>query len=66
MHFVNIYSDAFSKALQETLLEARLHIQAREDEKFQLLRQLELSNQSNELLVLRLQNAMNDILSLND
>jgi len=66
MHFVNIYSDVFSKALQETLLEASLNIQATEDEKFQLSRQLELSNQSNELLVLRLQNTMNDILSLKE
>ncbi|XP_058787683.1 uncharacterized protein LOC131662024 [Vicia villosa] len=66
MHFVNIYSDVFSKALQETLFEASLNIQAMNNENFQLSRQLELTNQSNDLLVLRLQNATNDILSLTE
>ncbi|KAJ1406801.1 NT-type C2 domain [Sesbania bispinosa] len=66
MHFVNIYSDVFSKALQETLLEASLDIQHMKKEIVQLSQQLELKNESNELLVLRLQNAMNDILSLNE
>ncbi|XP_012567357.1 uncharacterized protein [Cicer arietinum] len=66
MHFVNIYSDVFSKALEETLLEASFNIQATADENFQLCSQLELTNQSNELLVLRLQKAMNDILSLKE
>ncbi|WJX32629.1 hypothetical protein P8452_20931 [Trifolium repens] len=66
MHFVNIYSDVFSKALQETLFEASLNIQDMKDENFQLSRQLELTNQSNELLVQRLQNATNDILSLKE
>ncbi|XP_061365346.1 uncharacterized protein LOC133308691 [Gastrolobium bilobum] len=66
MHFVNIYSDVFSKALHETLLEASLDIQLMKEEIVQLSKQLLLSNESNELLVLRLQNAMNDILSLNE
>ncbi|CAJ2644321.1 unnamed protein product [Trifolium pratense] len=66
MHFVNIYSDVFSKALQETLLEASLNIQDMKDENFQLSRQMALKNQSNELLVLRLQNATNDIHSLQE
>ncbi|CAI8597472.1 unnamed protein product [Vicia faba] len=66
MHFVNIYSDVFSKALQETLFEASLNIQVMNNENFQLSRQLELINQSNDLLVLRLQNATNDILSLKE
>ncbi|KAG5034639.1 hypothetical protein JHK87_009549 [Glycine soja] len=66
MHFVNIYSDVFSKALQETLLEASLDIQLMKEKIVQLSQQLELTNESNELLVLRLQNAMNDILSLNE
>ncbi|KAH1245285.1 hypothetical protein GmHk_06G015655 [Glycine max] len=66
MHFANIYSDVFSKALQETLLEASLDIQLMKEKIVQLSQQLELTNESNELLVLRLQNAMNDILSLNE
>ncbi|TKY74339.1 coiled-coil domain-containing protein 18 isoform X2 [Spatholobus suberectus] len=66
MHFVNIYSDVFSKVLQETLLEASLDIQLMKEKIVQLSQQLELTNESNELLVLRLQNAMNDILSLNE
>ncbi|OIW14522.1 hypothetical protein TanjilG_04955 [Lupinus angustifolius] len=66
MYFVNIYSDVFSKALQETLLEASLDIQLMKEENFRLTQQLHLTNQSNESLVLRLQSAMNDILSLNE
>ncbi|KAL1309996.1 hypothetical protein AAHE18_17G217700 [Arachis hypogaea] len=66
MHFANIYSDVFSKALQETLLEASCDIRILKEEVLQLSQQLQVSNESNELLVLRLQNAMNDILSLNE
>ncbi|KAE9587162.1 putative EEIG1/EHBP1 domain-containing protein [Lupinus albus] len=66
MYFVNIYSDVFSKALQETLLEASLDIQLMKEEIFRLTQQLQFTNQSNESLVLRLQSAMNDILSLNE
>ncbi|KAE9609018.1 hypothetical protein Lal_00020035 [Lupinus albus] len=66
MHFVNIYSDVFSKALQETLIEASLDIQLMKEEIVQLSQQLKLTNESNGLLVLRLQNAMNDIVSLNE
>ncbi|XP_014501037.1 putative leucine-rich repeat-containing protein DDB_G0290503 [Vigna radiata var. radiata] len=66
MHFTNIYSDVFSKALQETLLEASVDIQLMKEKIVQLSQQLALANESNELLVLRLQNAMNDILSLNE
>ncbi|CAJ1974152.1 unnamed protein product [Sphenostylis stenocarpa] len=66
MHFTNIYSDVFSKALQETLLEASLDVQLMKEKIVQLSQQLELANESNELLGLRLQNAMNDILSLNE
>ncbi|XP_019416966.1 PREDICTED: putative leucine-rich repeat-containing protein DDB_G0290503 isoform X2 [Lupinus angustifolius] len=66
MYFVNIYSDVFSKALQETLIEASLDIQLMKEEVVRLSQQLKLTNESNELLVLRLQNAMNDILSLNE
>lgn len=66
MHFVNIYSDVFSKALQETLLEGNLNIQLMKEEIVQLSQQLDLTNQSNELLVLRLQNAMDEVLSLKE
>ncbi|KAL1344573.1 hypothetical protein HN51_018454 [Arachis hypogaea] len=66
MHFANIYSDVFSKALQETLLEASCDIRILKEEVLQLSQQLQVSNESNELLVLRLQTAMNDILSLNE
>ncbi|CAL0319368.1 unnamed protein product [Lupinus luteus] len=66
MHFVNIYSDVFSKALQETLIEASLDIQHMKEEIVRLSQQLKLTNESNELLVRRLQNAMNEILSLNE
>lgn len=66
MHFVNIYTDVFSKALQETLLEASHNLQLMKGEAFQLSQQLELTSQSNELLVMKLQNAMNDILSLKE
>ncbi|XP_057442265.1 uncharacterized protein LOC130733988 [Lotus japonicus] len=66
VHYVNICSDVFSKALQETLLQASLDIQLMKEEIVQLSQKLELTNESNELLVLRLQNATNDILSLNE
>ncbi|KAK7353118.1 hypothetical protein VNO80_18557 [Phaseolus coccineus] len=66
MHFANMYSDVFSKALQETLFEASLDIQLMKEKIAQLSQQLALTDESNELLVLRLQNAMNDILSLNE
>ncbi|KAL9312625.1 hypothetical protein ACSQ67_018077 [Phaseolus vulgaris] len=66
MHFANMYSDVFSKALQETLFEASIDIQLMKEKISQLSQQLALTNESNELLVLRLQNAMNDILSLNE
>ncbi|XP_068480125.1 uncharacterized protein [Phaseolus vulgaris] len=66
MHFANMYSDVFSKALQETLFEASIDIQLMKEKISQLSQQLALTHESNELLVLRLQNAMNDILSLNE
>ncbi|XP_028757470.1 coiled-coil domain-containing protein 18 isoform X2 [Neltuma alba] len=66
MHFVNIYLEVFSKALQEMLLEANVDIQLMKENIDQLSQQLKLSTESKELLTLRLQNAMNDIHSLNE
>ncbi|KAI9107090.1 hypothetical protein K1719_022618 [Acacia pycnantha] len=66
MHFVNIYLEVFSKALQEMLLEASADIQLMKENVDQLSQQLKLSTESKELLTLRLQNAMNDIHSLNE
>lgn len=66
MHFVNIYLEVFSKALQEMLLEASADIQLMKGNIDQLSQQLKLSTESKELLTLRLQNAMNDIHSLNE
>ncbi|XP_007018879.2 PREDICTED: restin homolog [Theobroma cacao] len=66
MHYQNVYLDVFSKTLQEALLEASAdvkHIKERTDE---LMRQLELSVESKELLMQRLQSAMDDVHSLNE
>ncbi|KAF7829900.1 restin-like protein [Senna tora] len=66
MHFVNIYLEVFSKALQETLLEASVDIQLMKGNIDQLSQQLQLTTESKDLLMLRLQNAMDDIHSLNE
>lgn len=66
VHFVNIYLEVFSKALQETLLEATVDIRLMKENIDQLSQQLQHSMESKELLVLRLQNATNDIHSLNE
>ncbi|KAK3230802.1 hypothetical protein Dsin_002683 [Dipteronia sinensis] len=66
MHFQNIYLDVFSKSLQETLLEASADIRLMKEKVDELTQQLELSNESNELLMQRLQTAMDDIHFLNE
>lgn len=66
VHSVNIYLEVFSKALQETLLEASVGIRLMKENIDQLSQQLQVSTESKELLMLRLQNAMNDIHSLNE
>ncbi|KAI4337739.1 hypothetical protein L6164_016117 [Bauhinia variegata] len=66
MHLVNIYLEVFSKALQETLLEASIDNRHMKEKIDELSQKLQLSNESKELLMLRLQNAMDDIGSLNE
>lgn len=63
---VNIYLDVFSKALQQTLLEASAQIRFMKERTDELTQQLELSTESNDLLMQRLQAAMNDIHFLNE
>ncbi|KAJ7965662.1 early endosome antigen 1 isoform X1 [Quillaja saponaria] len=66
MHLVNIYLDVFSKALQETLIEASADSRLMKGKVDQLSQQVDISTKSKELLMLRLQNAMDDIVSLNE
>ncbi|KAL5779601.1 hypothetical protein ACOSQ2_010338 [Xanthoceras sorbifolium] len=66
MNFQNIYLDVFSKTLQETLLEVNADIRLMKERVDELTQQLELSNESNELLIQRLQTAMDDIHFLNE
>ncbi|XWS21552.1 hypothetical protein CRYUN_Cryun30bG0064000 [Craigia yunnanensis] len=66
MHYRNLYLDLFSKTLQETLLEAIADIKPMKERADEFTRQLELSIESKELLMQRLQTAMNDVHSLNE
>ncbi|GMI78428.1 hypothetical protein like AT1G22060 [Hibiscus trionum] len=69
MHYQNVYLDLFSKTLQETLLEvleATADIEPMKERADELTRQLELSAEYKELLVQRLETAMNDVHSLNE
>ncbi|XP_031272980.1 myosin-9 isoform X1 [Pistacia vera] len=66
IHFVNMYLDVFSTTLQESLLEASADIRLMTEKMDELMRQLELSTESKELLEERLQTAMNDIHFLNE
>ncbi|XWS23847.1 hypothetical protein CRYUN_Cryun28dG0050200 [Craigia yunnanensis] len=66
MHYQNVYLDVFSKTLQETLLEAGADVKPMKERTDELTLQLELSVESNELLMQRLQRAMNDVHSLNE
>ncbi|XVE95362.1 hypothetical protein REPUB_Repub02eG0090400 [Reevesia pubescens] len=66
MHYQNVYLDVFSKALQETLLEASADVKPMKERTDELTRQLELSLESKELLMQRLQTAMDDVRSLNE
>ncbi|KAK8704346.1 hypothetical protein V6N13_047973 [Hibiscus sabdariffa] len=66
MHYQNVYLDLFSKTLQETLLEATADIEPMKERTDELTRQLELSAEYKELLVQRLETAMNDVHSLNE
>ncbi|KAL4272328.1 hypothetical protein GQ457_13G021270 [Hibiscus cannabinus] len=66
MHYQNVYLDLFSKTLQETLLEATADIEPMKERTDELTRELELSAEYKELLVQRLETAMNDVHSLNE
>ncbi|XP_057974597.1 uncharacterized protein LOC131162298 isoform X2 [Malania oleifera] len=66
MHVVNVHLDVFSKTLQGTLVEAAGDIRCMKEKLDELTQKLELSYKSEELLMLRLQNAMDDIHSLNE
>ncbi|XVF64707.1 hypothetical protein PTKIN_Ptkin09bG0189000 [Pterospermum kingtungense] len=65
-HYQNVYLDLFSKTLLETLLEASADIKSMKERIVELTWQLELSVESKELLMQRLQTAVNDVHSLND
>lgn len=66
MHYVNMYLDVFSKTLQESLLGATADIRIMKERMNELTWQLELSNESKELLLQRLQTAMDEVYSLNE
>ena len=66
IHFVNVYLDIFSKTLQESLLEASSEFRFTKEKLEECKQQLEFSTESKELLMLRLQDAMDDVHSLND
>ncbi|XP_039003425.1 LOW QUALITY PROTEIN: GRIP and coiled-coil domain-containing protein 2-like [Hibiscus syriacus] len=66
MHCQNVYLDVFSNTLLETLLEANDDIKTKKDKIDELAWQLELSLESKELLMQRLQTAMDDVHSLNE
>ncbi|XP_010261173.1 PREDICTED: golgin subfamily A member 4-like [Nelumbo nucifera] len=66
MHVANIHLDVYSKVLQEALHEACSGITLMEERMDTLEQQLEQSTQSKELLMLRLQSALDDVESLNE
>ncbi|EEF48446.1 ATP binding protein, putative [Ricinus communis] len=66
MHFVNIYLDVLSKALQETLVGACEDVQHLKEKVNELTQQLELLGNSKQLLIQKLQIAMDEVHSLNE
>ncbi|CAK9174250.1 unnamed protein product [Ilex paraguariensis] len=66
MHSVNILLDVFSKTLQETLIEANASIGLMKDKMDELGQQLELSTESKNMLMVRLQASMDDVDTLNE
>ncbi|XP_050208593.1 uncharacterized protein LOC126658129 isoform X2 [Mercurialis annua] len=66
MHFLNIYLDVLSKALHETFLRACEDAKLMNEKVNELTQQLELSAESKNVVVQKLQSAMDDVLSLND
>ncbi|KAM1465240.1 hypothetical protein FF1_043827 [Malus domestica] len=66
VHLVNVYLDVLSKTLQVTLIEASAAVGLTKEKVHELSQQLELSTESNELLMLRLQTALDEIRCLNE
>ncbi|KAG8660427.1 interaptin [Manihot esculenta] len=66
MHFVNMYLDVLSRALQETLLGANKDVKLMDEKVNDLQKQLELSAESKALLMQKLQTALDDVHSLSD
>ncbi|OMO85758.1 hypothetical protein CCACVL1_10013 [Corchorus capsularis] len=66
MHYQNVYLDVFSMTLQETMLEASADIEPMKKKTDELKWELQLSVESKELLMQKLQIAMDDIHSLNE
>ncbi|XP_021656815.2 uncharacterized protein LOC110647327 isoform X2 [Hevea brasiliensis] len=66
MHFVNIYLDVLSRALQETLLCSNEDVKLMNEEVNELKQQLVLSAESKALLMQKLQTAMDDVHFLNE
>ncbi|KAA8538028.1 hypothetical protein F0562_027392 [Nyssa sinensis] len=66
MHLVNVHLDVFSKTLQETLLEATAEIILMKEKIDEFKQQLEFLTESKELLILRMQTAMDDVQTLNE
>lgn len=66
VHLVNIYLDVFSKTLQETLLEAIADFKLMKEKINDLVQQLELSTESKELLMLKLQAATDEVSHLKE
>ncbi|KAL6184818.1 hypothetical protein ACLB2K_046218 [Fragaria x ananassa] len=66
VHLVNVYLDIFSKTLEVTLIEASADFGLVKEKVHELAQQLELSTESKELLMLRLQTALDEIRCLNE
>ncbi|KAK8291133.1 hypothetical protein V6Z12_D06G042700 [Gossypium hirsutum] len=66
MHYQNVYLDVFSNTLQDTLLEASDEMKTMKEKMDELTWKLELSVESKELLMQRLQTATDDVHSLNE
>ncbi|KAK9903057.1 hypothetical protein M0R45_001308 [Rubus argutus] len=66
VHLVNVYLDVFSKTLEVTLIEASADFGLVKEKVHELTQQLELSTESKELLMVRLQTALDEIRCLNE
>ncbi|KAK6938192.1 NT-type C2 domain [Dillenia turbinata] len=66
MHLVNVHLDVFSTALQENLFEASANFGLLNERVDDLAQQLELSTKSKDILIVRLQDAMEDLRSADE